>query len=53
LNTRYEAAGSSPAASLPGGWPAGPSSFGFKKTILAGHLNGAHLILDDFNVFKA
>jgi hypothetical protein len=26
--------------------------FGFKNTILAGHLNGAHLIVDDFNVFK-
>lgn len=25
--------------------------FGFKNTILTGHLNGAHLVVDDFNVF--
>jgi hypothetical protein len=26
--------------------------FGFKNTILAGHLDGRHLIVDDFNVFE-
>jgi hypothetical protein len=25
--------------------------FGFKNAILTGHLNGAHLVVDDFNVF--
>jgi hypothetical protein len=25
--------------------------FGFKNTILTGHLNGEHLVADDFNVF--
>jgi hypothetical protein len=27
-------------------------AFGFKNTILAGHLDGKHLIVDDFNVFE-
>jgi hypothetical protein len=27
-------------------------AFGFKGTILSGHLNGANLIVDDFNVFN-
>jgi hypothetical protein len=27
-------------------------AFGFKNTILAGHLNGHNLIVDDFNVFE-
>ena len=27
-------------------------AFGFKNTILTGHLNGDHLIADDFNVFE-
>jgi hypothetical protein len=26
-------------------------AFGFKSTILTGHLDGGHLIVDDFNVF--
>lgn len=26
--------------------------FGFKRTILTGHLSGEHLIVDDFNVFE-
>jgi hypothetical protein len=26
--------------------------FGFKRTILTGHLNGEQLIVDDFNVFE-
>jgi hypothetical protein len=26
-------------------------AFGFKNTILGGHLDGPHLIVDDFNVF--
>jgi hypothetical protein len=25
--------------------------FGFTNTILTGHLNGAHVVVDDFNVF--
>ena len=27
-------------------------AFGFKNTILTGHLDGKHLIVDDFNVFE-
>ena len=27
-------------------------AFGFKNTILTGHLNGDHMIADDFNVFQ-
>ena len=27
-------------------------AFGFKSTILTGHLQGADLIVDDFNVFE-
>jgi hypothetical protein len=27
-------------------------AFGFKNTILTGHLNGQHLIADDYNVFE-
>lgn len=43
------------AASVSGG-PAMAFSanyqFGFKRTILSGHLDGHHLIVEDFNVFK-
>ena len=27
-------------------------AFGFKNTILTGHLSGEHLLVDDFNVFE-
>ena len=42
------------AASVAGGNAAAFSAsyaFGFKTTILTGHLDGAHLIVEDFNVF--
>lgn len=49
-----QVSGQAYSASVAGGSAVGFTAtygFGFKNTILTGHLNHAHLIVDDFNVF--
>ena len=50
-----DVAGQAYAASVSGGTTVAFSAsdaFGFKTTILTGHLDGVHLIVEDFNVFE-
>jgi len=50
-----EVSGQAYAASVAGGAAVAFTAsygFGFKNTVLTGHLDGQHLIVDDFNIFE-